>query len=232
MYDIMSVESIFFDGECIEMAYRILFDSGREADLFGSKLGGLPYWDFSGDLEYPVGADGKRMQLLFQINFDEDSDVFNDDDSLPHSGMLQFFISATSGSYGLSFDDSPSDFRVVYHESVNRNVAKEDLLRENLPKGFGDFSTPVVKECPVSFEKCGQCENSTGVFVQPEFTQDPPAFLDEGETVYDRVLLQLDSSCNEDFFMWGDEGIGNFFINSDDLKNRRFEKTMYNWDCC
>ncbi|MBR1614951.1 MAG: DUF1963 domain-containing protein, partial [Treponema sp.] len=74
MYDIMSVESIFFDGECIEMAYRILFDSGREADLFGSKLGGLPYWDFSGDLEYPVGADGKRMQLLFQINFDEDSE--------------------------------------------------------------------------------------------------------------------------------------------------------------
>lgn len=232
MYDIMSVESIFFDGECIEMAYRILFDSGREADLFGSKLGGLPYWDFSGDLEYPVGADGKRMQLLFQINFDEDSEVFNDDDCLPHSGMLQFFISATSGSYGLSFDDSPSDFRVVYHESVNRNVAKEDLLRENLPKGFGDFSTPVVKECPVSFEKCGQCENSTGVFVQPEFTQEPPGFLDEGETVYDRVLLQLDSSCNEDFFMWGDEGIGNFFINSDDLKNRRFEKTMYNWDCC
>lgn len=231
MYDIMSVESIFFDGECIEMAYRILFDSGRDADLFGSKLGGIPYWDFSGDLEYPVGADGKRMQLLFQINFD-DGDVFNDDDCLPHSGMLQFFISATSGSYGLSFDDSPSDFRVVYHESVNRNVAKEDLLMENLPKGFGDFSTPVVKECPVSFEKCGQCENSTGVFVRPEFTQDPPGFLDEGETVYDRVLLQLDSSCNEDFFMWGDEGIGNFFINSDDLKNRRFEKTMYNWDCC
>ena len=215
-----------------KMAYRISFDSDREAGLFDSKLGGLPYWDFSGGLEYPLGADGKRMQLLFQINFDDDGDVFADDDCLPHSGMLQFFISSTSGSYGLSFDGSSSDFRVVYHGSVNRNVTKEDLLKEDLPKGFGDFSTPVVKECPVSFEKCGQCESSTGVFVQPEFTQDPPAFLDEGETVYDRVLLQLDSSCNEDFFMWGDEGIGNFFINSDDLKNLRFEKTMYNWDCC
>ena len=124
------------------MAYRISFDSDREAGLFDSKLGGLPYWDFSGGLEYPLGADGKRMQLLFQINFDDDGDVFADDDCLPHSGMLQFFISSTSGSYGLSFDGSSSDFRVVYHGSVNRNVTKEDLLKEDLPKGFDDFSTP------------------------------------------------------------------------------------------
>jgi len=31
--------------------------------------------------------------------------------------------------------------------------------------------------------------------------------------------------------MWGDCGVGNFFINIEDLKNLDFSDVLYNWDC-
>jgi uncharacterized protein YwqG len=43
-----------------------------------------------------------------------------------------------------------------------------------------------------------------------------------------RLLLQLDS--DEDL-MWGDAGIGAFFITPDDLAARDFSRVLYSWDC-
>ncbi|WP_140916353.1 DUF1963 domain-containing protein, partial [Listeria monocytogenes] len=51
---------------------------------------------------------------------------------------------------------------------------------------------------------------------------------------HDTLLFQL---ASEDFdesrmaIMWGDCGVGNFFINKQDLINRDFSNIMYNWDC-
>lgn len=65
----------------------------------------------------------------------------------------------------------------------------------------------------------------------PYFTQDDPRGFDS--KIQDYVLLfQLDSTEAEGLeIMWGDMGIGNFFIHPDDLKNRDFSKVVYNWDC-
>lgn len=60
----------------------------------------------------------------------------------------------------------------------------------------------------------------------PHFTQDDPR---DDLSPYDTLLLQIDS---KDGIMWGDCGVANFFINSEDLKNLDFSKVMYNWDCC
>ncbi len=32
--------------------------------------------------------------------------------------------------------------------------------------------------------------------------------------------------------MWGDCGVGNFFIHPDDLANLRFDKAFFTFDCC
>ena len=63
----------------------------------------------------------------------------------------------------------------------------------------------------------------------PYFTQSDP----RNDNYYDTVLLQLDSISDEDedILLWGDVGIGNFFINWEDLKRRDFSKVLYNWDC-
>ena len=65
----------------------------------------------------------------------------------------------------------------------------------------------------------------------PYFTQTDPRHYNE--KVQDYILLfQLDTDDAENEIMWGDSGVGNFFIHPEDLKNRDFSKVLYNWDCC
>lgn len=51
---------------------------------------------------------------------------------------------------------------------------------------------------------------------------------------YDTLLFQLDSETvdEETITMWGDCGVGNFFINGENLKRLVFSDVVYNWDCC
>ncbi|MBC1488160.1 DUF1963 domain-containing protein [Listeria sp. FSL L7-1485] len=67
----------------------------------------------------------------------------------------------------------------------------------------------------------------------PFFTQEDPRMYTESPH-HDTLLFQL---ASEDFdenrmaIMWGDCGVGNFFINKQDLINRDFSNILYNWDC-
>lgn len=63
------------------------------------------------------------------------------------------------------------------------------------------------------------------IFGYPFFTQDDPR--SNGEN--DILLLQIDSD-NQDI-MWGDCGVGAFFISEESLKNLDFDKAFFNWDC-
>ncbi|MEG4304600.1 YwqG family protein [Microcoleus sp. D3_18a_C4] len=48
----------------------------------------------------------------------------------------------------------------------------------------------------------------------------------------DILLFQMDSDCNDTVdIMWGDVGIGNFFIDELALRQLDFSKVLYNWDC-
>lgn len=62
----------------------------------------------------------------------------------------------------------------------------------------------------------------------PVFTQSDPRETMEAD-IPNILLFQLDTV--EDI-MWGDSGVGNFFIREEDLKNRDFTRVLYNWDCC
>lgn len=67
----------------------------------------------------------------------------------------------------------------------------------------------------------------------PAFTQDDPRGYVDGMERYDTLLLQIDSGGTESCeIMWGDSGIGNFFISKEDLLRRDFTKVIYTWDCC
>lgn len=68
------------------------------------------------------------------------------------------------------------------------------------------------------------------------FTQNDPRRFPEAEgglpTDYE-LLFQLDSDCEEGGIdlMWGDAGVGNFFITPEDLKRRDFSRVAFSWDC-
>ena len=68
-----------------------------------------------------------------------------------------------------------------------------------------------------------------------DFTQFDPREGNKKLQKYDVVLLQIDSDYNNEnstCILWGDCGIGNFFINHEHLKNKNFNDILYNWDCC
>ncbi|MEM9543933.1 MAG: YwqG family protein [Cyanobacteria bacterium P01_E01_bin.42] len=64
----------------------------------------------------------------------------------------------------------------------------------------------------------------------PYFVQDDPRDANAEKEQLDCLLLQIPSSSSPDI-MWGDGGIGNFFIKTSDLKKLDFTNVLYNWDC-
>ncbi|MEG4249224.1 YwqG family protein [Microcoleus sp. Pol10D4] len=70
----------------------------------------------------------------------------------------------------------------------------------------------------------------------PYFTQDDArkySNTSEQKQKLDILLFQMDSDANETVdIMWGDSGVGNFFIDESALRELDFSKVLYNWDCC
>ena len=66
----------------------------------------------------------------------------------------------------------------------------------------------------------------------PYFTQEDPRGYRE-DAPYDTLLFQMDSEMRQraDYVLWGDCGVANFFMNEVALKEKKFDKVMYNWDC-
>lgn len=264
-------------------AYSLVINPDKKPDIFDSKFGGLPYWDKT--KKYPKDSEGNSLILLAQINFDK----IQAEKPLPDKGMLQFFI-RPDDVFGIDFDnqDKQDTFRVVYHETVDYDISREEIERFDVPdSSLEEFEecTPVMMEvavecvkntsymrfCDYQFEQTFKdivkelfdfdlgeksiydavgydvmeeveedeqdSEESEGghwLLGHPYFTQTDPREYNKEYRVYDTLLFQMDSDYEgqEDLVLWGDCGVGNFFINREDLEKKDFSKVLYNWDCC
>ncbi|MEG4490777.1 DUF1963 domain-containing protein [Microcoleus sp. D3_18_C4] len=83
-------------------------------------------------------------------------------------------------------------------------------------------------------ETSHSCGHKIGGY--PYFTQDDVrkySNTSEQKQKLDILLFQMDSDANETVdIMWGDSGVGNFFIDESALRELDFSKVLYNWDCC
>jgi uncharacterized protein YwqG len=195
--------------------------------LFDSKFGGLPYWDLS--MSYPTDQTGNKLILLAQINFDQ----YPVEEPLPQGGMLQFFAGqdyfpvfqsvAVTLEKGISyigpehclFDDIFTQaWKNVTGEALKRGEDFRDILEEEAQSNLYEQLSPVGHH----------------LLGWPYFTQYDPR---PQNNFYDTLLFQMDSDSTEDqeYVMWGDNGVGNFFINGEDLKKRDFSNVFYTWDC-
>ncbi len=66
----------------------------------------------------------------------------------------------------------------------------------------------------------------------PNFAIEDPRALCEEDAKYDTLLFQMDSDVWGNYVLWGDLGVGNFFINREDLERKDFSDVLYVWDCC
>ncbi|MDE6780440.1 MAG: DUF1963 domain-containing protein [Ruminococcus sp.] len=220
--------------------------------IFESKVGGMGYIPHDGN--FPTDSRGNQLRLLAQINC-KDIQL----DEFPKKGLLQFWLAGTD-LYGCDFENPTKQdgFRVIYYPEVDTTVT-EDEIKSKLVKNEtddDDFYTPVSAECGMTFEPSEDRyidydaieddydedadedeiydderweENFySKVGGYPTFTQGE--FRNEEQLEkYDFLLFQLESDYEK--VLWGDMGIGNFFISSEKLKKFDFSDVLYNWDC-
>lgn len=207
--------------------YAITIEADSTPTIFDSKIGGLPYW--TPEQAFPVDSAGRKMYLLAQINFE----TFEFDLPLPSTGILQFYIS-DDDLMGVDYDNQAvqKNFRVIYHEKIDSSVTAEILNSLEIPTAAdSENCLPIYREFKISFSKAAEDGEEKfpahKILGKPYFTQDDPR-TDDSE--FDTLLLQIDSEG--EFVMWGDAGVGNFFINRRDLLAKNFSRVLYNWDCC
>ena len=121
----------------------------------------------------------------------------------------------------VSFSDIRFDkyFTIAYKEIYNKDLKNEDTYfkilndeeREKLDEKL-EPNYPKHKMLGYSY-----------------FTQEDPRY-NKKYIDYDTLLLQIDSDGK--YVMWGDVGIGNFFISKKSLLEKDFSNVLYNWDCC
>ena len=102
---------------------------------------------------------------------------------------------------------------------------------------FYEYFADLLGEDSAAFQKLSEAFGSQSHLISgyPYFTQYDPRLENDPDGEFDTLLLQLDIDGSENdgwSLMWGDAGVGNFFINRERLKELDFDRVLYNWDCC
>lgn len=212
--------------------------------IFESKIGGTGY--IPHDKDFPTDSYGNQLRLLAQIECDKIQL-----DGFPEKGLLQFWI-ATDEDLGCSWNNQTNQdgFRVIYYPEIDSTVTKEEIESKFVWNDYDyDHVFYAFYECGVSFEKSTDgnmkhdkitnrknWEKSSWHKIggYPYFIQfDPRTDMENGE-YYDFPLFQIDMTwiCGKNMPIFGDTGVGNFFINSEKLKSCDFSDVLYHWDSC
>ncbi len=214
-----------------------------------SKLGGLPY--LQQNEVYPTNNEtGKPLHFLAQINLEEVPHL----DPFPDHGILQFFIdSLWEKNYHkvryyktvlpktklntkipelkqLNPEESPvlkecklNFKKTTEYISIN-DYHYNELINPNLSEKIGSDAFEIKNTSGLDLTGMG---SKLGGYAFS--TQDYHRYNKKTQQ-YEKLLLQLDSD-NSDILMWGDSGVGAFFIKKKDLKEKNFQDTFYSWNC-
>jgi uncharacterized protein YwqG len=219
--------------------------------LFDSRTGGRPFLPQS--TPYPHDSEGQPLLFLAQINFSQMPRL----EGFPASGLLSFFT-GNDEMYGLDPEEPcrQDGFRVLYFsKSQMEDAPRTDFgFLNHLDEVWSPLIDPLQSQKmifhlaaevlsltdyrfskltgidPLSDEAeqidldCDGSGHKVGGY--PSFTQDDPRQSLEGEPY--ELLLQLDLDEN---LMWGDSGVGHFFIRPSDLARLDFSHVLYHWDC-
>lgn len=194
----------------------------------------------------PIPDFPKRGLLAFYIDVHDDLYGMNLDDMQNQAGYRIYYFEdlALPAFTREELEALPmAEYPIVEGEyAIECSIASIPLLQDNY-----EFQTQYKEEYYALFEELfgdqvdDRLDDVHESFMEdigegliggyPMFTQEDPRFY--REHLQEHVLLfQLDSVFGEEVeVMWGDAGIGQFFILPTDLENRKFEKSWFNWDC-
>lgn len=207
------------DQEPLKLLAQINFSEVPSLQDFPSS-GILQFYIARDDL-YGLNFDDPRLQDTFRIIYFEqvitDKSQLLTDFSFVDVDENDEYLSPLQGQYALLFEQA---IEVIPTE----DFAFDQAIVRDSQVAWNDGLWELYSE---TFSSAG---HKLGGY--PYFTQsDPREYNDE---LKDYILLfQMDTEYADGIdIMWGDSGVGNFFIHPDDLKNKDFSKVLYNWDCC
>ncbi len=235
---------------------EIQAEASQDLAPWQSKFGGVPY--LPKNFDYPRTAKGQYFYLLAQINFQEvpalkgfpkqgilqfylaDDDLYGTDfkNLTEQKGFRVLYFENLDLNPDHLMDDfaflpEPEDFPLTQCHALKFSKQYEPItphdyrcqlfLGEALDNLISDYIDEQWEEEDNLFNSCGHKLGGYPCFAQG----DPREGIGLDEEPYE-LLLQIDS---EDEIMWGDCGVGNFFIKPSALKQKNFSDILYTWDC-
>ena len=180
-------------------------------------------------VDYDEQTKQKNFRVIYHENIDyEITKEFIEHLEIPDSKSAKCY--PVYGEYKISLHKkidyaNPSDirfdkfFQIAYKEVYNKDLKDDDyyfrILDENEAKNLR--------------KELKSKESRHKMLGYAFFIQDDSRY-DKKYADYDTLLLQIDSEGK--FVMWGDLGIGNFFIPKKSLIEKDFNNVLYNWDNC
>ncbi len=227
-------------------------------EIWQSKVGGHPYLPLA--QQYPQSSEGENLQLLAQINFAElpENNIYPQSGILqffinPHDDLygMDFDDQQKQDGFKVIFHDSvehdsanlQTDFPSFDGDDIYSPISGQAAIQFEKSESYIDMNNfDFAEKVTDPYDRDDEeefCDEYTEVISAsghrlggyPFFTQTDPR--EYNESIQDYVLLlQIDTDdAGEVDIMWGDSGVGNFFIHPDDLAKRDFSKVVYNWDC-
>ncbi|KAL3283943.1 hypothetical protein HHI36_018111 [Cryptolaemus montrouzieri] len=243
----------------IKNTVRFKLKPAIDLKIWQSKVGGIPYLPI--EENYPCNDEQIPLQFLIQINFSEiphlpgfpekgilEFYVDSGDDLLGLDFNKPTHQNGFRVLYFNNVDEDESKLQKDVKTSVNEGkdyygpISKgseysiEFFLEKQYISGY-DYRFPdlfcfasdddMLDEYNDIFPPNG---HRLGGYAY--FTQSDPREEQQDLQEYE-LLLQLDTDHSEGCdIMWGDTGVGAFFIKPDDLVKCDFSNVLYNWNSC
>ena len=179
-------------------------------------------------------TDQNRFRIIYHENVITDAAQLYSEDDMPDFGDGEEFMPFT-GEFLLNAEAAaparltPCDYRF---DNAAFKAFKE-VFDVNVDGMYGDNGIyRVDEELGKALWETSAIGTRMGGY--PFFTQSD--VRKEGSP-FDILLFQSDSENGgtddswDDEICWGDAGVANFFISSEDLKKKDFSNVLYNWDC-
>ena len=238
----------------VRPAVGLTFNQGEAVrDDPHSSIGGRP--SLVPGEDWPVDGEGRPMLFLAQINYADMPSI----PGYPNEGLLSVFV-ADDGQSGCDFPSrNQSGFLTRFHphpENMVRASEGPDPRNDNYGKELRRLGAPLYGKAvdglptsvlPMAEAIIGELSDSDADEVCDWLLDQRPGTIYYGGCPdfiqYDireegapetEVLLQQGHHYEKDRkweICWGDAGEATFLLSEGDLAERRFENSIYSWDC-
>ena len=219
------------DGKKLLLLAQINFD--REKVDSPLPTNGMLQFFITDDIIMGMNYDNQTLQNNFRVIYHEKIDYsitkeIIENFNFPNSNekSVQFFPIKKEKKIALENKVDSIKFGDI-HFDYFFPIAYKEVFKKEAKKGrtyYDIFNYEERDRLNLGLEN--NCTNNK-MLGYSHFTQEDPRY-NKKYIEYDTLLLQIASG---QYVMWGDVGIGNFFIPKKSLLEKYFSNVLYNWDC-